>query len=262
MNNSVPLEKIKDNLSYACPSILEKTSLDDSQFELLFMETLRKEVPLETFLSKTIEDLNFNNKEIIPFICKNINDKTHSGTRKLAINSSIHALIIGSKEPDMSNNEILCSVFACIAKNLPEIQQEECSYFIPEELRPEFRKTLKILNTLDSNTLSTLKNEYESSQKGFNLPTSEIKIKTVAIDAYNAIVHSTGINLLERLKEDGLDMSKINFEDYSPISEGATQTGYKRRNNKIKEELEEFEIMREKIKESIPSPQYSPQYLK
>lgn len=232
MNNSVPLECLQGNLSYICP-LLNETSLNDSQFELLFMETLRKEIPLGTFLSKIIEDLNPKMKEIIPFICENIKGETHTGTRKIAINSSIHALIIGSKEPEMDKSEVLCSIIACIAKNLPEIQQEECSYFIPKELRAAFRKTLVTLNTLDTNKSFNLKNEYDSK-----FTNSEVRIKSVATDASQAIIHSTGINLLKKLKEDGLDLSKINFKGYSPISEGSTQAGYKRRNNEIIKKLE------------------------
>jgi hypothetical protein len=229
MENSITFEDISENLQYACPAILGESYLDDSKFELLFMETLRKAPPLETFLEKVITDLDPKSSETIQFINKHLKGIA----RTEAIIGSTHALIISSKEPYMLDEERACALLACTVKDLPENLQEECSYLIPKELRSEFRVALKCLN--DPYISGDLRQEYEFRHE-HDSSSPELRIKTIAFDASKAILYSTGLNILSRAT--GNDIEKLqnansNLFRYSPISEGATQTGYDRRNEKM-----------------------------
>lgn len=214
MNTSVAFEKFADNLQEVCPLILGTPYLNNKEFERFFKNILNKEPHLSLFLNIIINNLDTRFKEVHSFIMNNLEKKHHNS----AIISGNHTLIIGKNEPDMSKEEILCSAIACIAEYLPEIQQEECAYFIPKHLRDSFRESLHAIKTPSKLDIETKYKFPETDKNSSKDPSSfkKTRIAAVAVDASMATKNT-------------IETSKQKLFRRVPITTGSVTSGYPKR---------------------------------
>jgi len=237
--NAVCLEELAETLSIH-NKVCGRPPVTDKNFQLIFLETLRKTPPLKSVLDNLLGSALPSHKRAGAFIQSKIKDPNH---QKSAVLACAHARIIGEKEPSLQRDELTLAILSVAADSLSSSDKEALAYVLQPEDRKILRQNLKALENPKSN--SQVRTEYNFKFKHDSLD-PDIRTKAVVIDAHNASKFATGSHLTESLFTKPEKEKPIRershpirtLEAYTPISEGSRQAGYIRRNENIVAEMQ------------------------